>query len=72
MAEHHRSYYALDFPDEETRSAWRLPEDDFRGTGARRFYVVEVARWWLLDIDRRLVDKHDQRIAVPLDALASG
>ncbi|MFG2112080.1 hypothetical protein ACGFRB_05480 [Streptomyces sp. NPDC048718] len=72
VAEHHRSYYALNFPDEETRSAWRLPEDGFRGTGARRFYVVEVARWWLLDIDRRLVDKHDQRIAVPLDALASG
>lgn len=72
VPELHRTYYALNFPDERTRRAWRLPEADFHGAGPRRFYVVEVLRWWLLDVDRWLVDKHDQRIAVPVEELTTG
>ncbi|MFJ1916803.1 pyridoxamine 5'-phosphate oxidase family protein [Streptomyces sp. NPDC088147] len=62
-------YYERNFPDEEVRRQWRLPLDEFRGEGPRRFYLLEVHRWWLLDIDQWLVDKNDQRIAVPLDAV---
>ncbi|MFE4512755.1 pyridoxamine 5'-phosphate oxidase family protein [Kitasatospora sp. NPDC056783] len=69
VAEHHRLYYELNFPDPAVRSEWLLPASDFRGPGPRRFYTVEVDRWWLLDIDRWLVDKHDQRVEVPLHDL---
>ncbi|MFD6329884.1 pyridoxamine 5'-phosphate oxidase family protein [Streptomyces niveus] len=62
-------YYERNFPDDEVRDQWRLPLEEFRGDGPRRFYVLEVHRWWLLDIDQWLVDKNDQRVAVPLDAL---
>ncbi|MFH8553143.1 pyridoxamine 5'-phosphate oxidase family protein [Streptomyces celluloflavus] len=71
VAEYHRHYYLLNFPDEEVRRRWLLPEAEFRGAGPRRFYTVEVERWWLLDIDRWLIDKHDRRIAVPLQALTT-
>lgn len=72
VEELHRSYYDINFPDEHTRSAWLLPSSDFHGPGPRRFYVVEVFNWWLLDIDRWLQDKHDQRIAVPLEQITAG
>ena len=65
-------YYERNFPDEEVRSEWRLPLDEFRGDGPRRFYRLEVREWWLLDIDQWLVDKNDQRIAVPLEAITDG
>ncbi|WHM40938.1 pyridoxamine 5'-phosphate oxidase family protein [Streptomyces sp. BPTC-684] len=70
LTEYHRAYYELNFPDDDTRSAWLLPEQEFHGAGPRRFYVVEVLHWWLLDIERWLVDKHDQRIAIPIETLA--
>lgn len=63
-------YYQRNFPDEETRENWRLPLSEFDGDGPRRFYVVEIDAWWLLDIDQWLVDKRDQRVAVPLPPLA--
>ncbi|MFC5182455.1 pyridoxamine 5'-phosphate oxidase family protein [Actinomadura harenae] len=69
LAEAHRTYYELNFPDEDTRREWLLPRSEFHGTGPRRFYVVRVRHWWLLDIDRWLTDKHDQRIEVPVQAL---
>lgn len=64
-------YYERNFPDEEVRREWLLPLDEFRGSGPRRFYVVEVDAWWLLDIDQWLVDMNDQRIAVDLDAISA-
>ncbi|SEG95410.1 Uncharacterized conserved protein YhbP, UPF0306 family [Nonomuraea solani] len=69
LAECHRLYYELNFPDETVRREWLLPTSEFSGDGPRRFYVMDVRQWWLLDIDRWLQDKHDQRIEVPLDAL---
>ncbi|MGW6741978.1 pyridoxamine 5'-phosphate oxidase family protein [Streptomyces sp. NPDC055025] len=63
-------YYERNFPDESVRRQWRLPLGEFRDEGPRRFYLLEVHRWWLLDIDQWLADKKDQRVAVPLDALA--
>ncbi|WP_411140439.1 pyridoxamine 5'-phosphate oxidase family protein [Streptomyces sp. x-80] len=69
LTEHHQLYYTLNFPDENDRRQWLLPPPEFRDEGPRRFYTLEVTQWWLLDIDRWLVDKHDQRVAVPLQAL---
>ncbi|MEU2718769.1 pyridoxamine 5'-phosphate oxidase family protein [Streptomyces sp. NPDC007205] len=71
LTEYHRLYYELNFPDDAIRREWLLPKEEFHGNGPRRFYVVEVRQWWLLDIDRWLQDKHDQRIAVPVRALAA-
>ncbi|MFF8316485.1 hypothetical protein ACF06V_04865 [Streptomyces bobili] len=72
LTEHHRPYYELNFPDETTRREWLLPLSDFHGEGPRRFYVVQPSHWWLLDIDRRLHDRHDQGITVPLQSLTTG
>ncbi|RFU39941.1 pyridoxamine 5'-phosphate oxidase family protein [Actinomadura logoneensis] len=69
LAQVHRTYYELNFPDENTRREWLLPQSEFHGTGPRRFYMVQVRNWWLLDIDRWLVDKHDQRVEVPVQDL---
>ncbi|GAA1394714.1 hypothetical protein GCM10009639_29160 [Kitasatospora putterlickiae] len=69
VAEHHRLYYELNFPDPAVRGEWLLPESEFRDAGPRRFYSVRVDRWWLLDVDRWLLDKHDQRVEVPLGPL---
>ncbi|WP_431045363.1 hypothetical protein ACQUSR_27915 [Streptomyces sp. P1-3] len=69
LDEHHRLYYELNFPDANTRHEWLLPRSQFHGEGPRRFYVVEATQWWLLDIGRWLIDKHDQRIEVPLHTL---
>ena len=33
--------------------------------GPRRFYLLTVNRWWLLDIERWMRDKHDTRIEIP-------
>ncbi|MER5867369.1 pyridoxamine 5'-phosphate oxidase family protein [Kitasatospora sp. NPDC002040] len=60
-------YYRRNFPDEETRALFDLPLTEFSGDGPRRFYLLTVHQWWLLDTDQWLVDKNDQRIAVPLD-----
>lgn len=68
---HRQVYYELNHPDPEVRAAWLLPESDFTGDGPRRFYVVRVHRWWLLDIDRWLADKHDTRVEVDLAELAT-
>ncbi|MFH9106875.1 pyridoxamine 5'-phosphate oxidase family protein [Streptomyces albus] len=71
LEEIHQLYYELNFPDPVTRTEWTLPLSEFRDAGPRRFYLVTVRELWLLDIDRWLADKHDQRIAVPLDTLPS-
>ncbi|TDD28862.1 pyridoxamine 5'-phosphate oxidase family protein [Actinomadura sp. KC06] len=65
----HDRYYRLNFPDEADRRAWILPVQEFHGDGPRRFYIAEITRLWLLDIDRWLHDKHDRRLEVPLTAL---
>lgn len=62
-------YYQRNFPDDETRQNWRLPLSEFHGEGHRRFYVVEIDSWWLLDVDQWVVDMNDQRVAVPLAPL---
>lgn len=69
LEETHQLYYELNFPDPVTRTEWTLPVSEFRDDGPRRFYLVTVRELWLLDIDRWLADKHDQRVAVPLDIL---
>ncbi|GAA2598376.1 pyridoxamine 5'-phosphate oxidase family protein [Streptomyces axinellae] len=69
LAEIHRLYYEVNFPDPAVRAEWTLPLSEFRDGGPRRFYLVTVRELWLLDIERWLADKHDQRVAVPLDAL---
>jgi hypothetical protein len=61
----HAQYYLLNFPDEVIRRQWTLPIRQFHGDGLRRFYEIVIEDWWLLDIDRWLVDKCDQRIALP-------
>lgn len=64
-------YYQRNFTDHDERERWRLPLDQFHGSGPRRFYVATIRAWWLLDIDRWLRDMHDQRISVPLESLSS-
>lgn len=58
-------YYRLNFPDETLRRQWMLPEQQFNGDGPRRFYELTIRDWWLLDVERWLHDKVDQRIALP-------
>lgn len=58
-------YYHLNFPDEAVRRQWMLPEQQFREDGPRRFYELAIKDWWLLDVERWLRDKVDQRIALP-------
>lgn len=64
-------YYERNFPDEQTREQWRIPLDEFRGAGPRRFYLLTVAEWWLVDLDLWLQTKNDCRIAVDLAALST-
>ncbi|MEV4252860.1 hypothetical protein AB0J52_06790 [Spirillospora sp. NPDC049652] len=40
LAQVHRAYYELNFPAEDTRREWLLPQSEFQGTGPRRFYLV--------------------------------
>jgi hypothetical protein len=63
--EFHRRFYELVAPDEAVRAQLALPREEFIRDGPRRFYQLEVRRWWLLDIDRWLADKHDTRFEVP-------
>ncbi|RDK03223.1 pyridoxamine 5'-phosphate oxidase family protein [Paraburkholderia lacunae] len=65
----HRQYYEKNFPDSTVRQQWMLPVSEFVGHGARRFYELTVAQWWLFDIDRWLEDKIDARIEVRVSAL---
>jgi uncharacterized protein YhbP (UPF0306 family) len=69
--EFHKLFYERNFPDEQTREEWRIPLDEFRGNGPRRFYLLTITAWWLVDLDRWLVTKDDRRIAVDLAALSS-
>ncbi|MCO6007908.1 pyridoxamine 5'-phosphate oxidase family protein [Actinoallomurus purpureus] len=69
LPEHHRLYYELNFPDETVRQEWLLPITEFTGDGPRRFYVLEIDQWWLMDLDRWLEDKQDHRIEVPVGKL---
>ncbi|MFY2557233.1 pyridoxamine 5'-phosphate oxidase family protein [Corallococcus terminator] len=61
-------FYRLNFPDEQVRRQWMLPESEFIGAGPRRFYEATLEAWWLLDVDQWLVDKRDMRIALPAPA----
>jgi hypothetical protein len=66
---YHRRYYESNFPDPAVRAQWTLPLDEFRGAGRRRFYRLDIDRWWLYDAHRWTVDKHDTRIEVPVEAI---
>ncbi len=66
----HLQYYERNFPDPGIRQAWMLPPAEFTDAGPRRFYELTVERWWLLDIDRWLIDKHDGRIEVSVADLS--
>lgn len=65
----HRAFYELKFPDEDVRAEWILPVEQFTGDGPRRFYLLHIERFWLFDIDRWLVDKHDGRVELDLTQL---
>jgi uncharacterized protein YhbP (UPF0306 family) len=65
VADYHQLYYELNFPDETVRAQWLLPLSEFTRDGPRRFYLLTVNRWWLLDIERWRRDKYDTRIEVP-------
>lgn|GEM_PF-2224489 len=58
-------YYQRNFPDASVRQQWMLPSTEFQGQGPRRFYVLTIEEWWLLDIDGWLKDKRDKRIELP-------
>jgi uncharacterized protein YhbP (UPF0306 family) len=69
LPEYHRNYYQSNFPDPAVREQWMLPLDEFRGNGPRRFYRLDIDRWWLYDAQRWTVDKHDSRVEVPVAAI---
>ncbi|MFI7663818.1 hypothetical protein [Nocardia sp. NPDC049526] len=69
VEEYHRYYYETNFPDPRVRAEWLLPVEEFHGDGPRRFYLLQVERWWLYDADRWTVDKHDTRIEIPTDSI---
>ncbi|MFI0479687.1 pyridoxamine 5'-phosphate oxidase family protein [Actinomadura sp. 9N215] len=64
-------FYERNFPDEQVRQQWQLPLEEFRGEGPRRFYLLTITKWWLVDLDLWLQTKNDRRIAVDLDALST-
>jgi len=64
-------YYLHNFPDEAIRQQWMLPLSEFFDNGPRRFYELEIAQWWLLDLDGWAQDKQDQRISVPLNSITA-
>lgn len=68
-ARYRDDYYRLNFPEAAVRAQWMLPLAQFVGDGPRRFYELTIERWWLLDIDRWLIDKEDRRIAVDVGEL---
>ena len=57
----------LNSPDEAVSKEWALPLDECVSPGLRRFYVAAITRYWLLDIDRWLVDQTDARIEVDIE-----
>lgn len=68
-AETYDYFSRSNFPDESLRAEWMPPLSEFVGEGKRRFYELEINEWWLLDIDRWLETRQDQRIMVNLDTL---
>jgi uncharacterized protein YhbP (UPF0306 family) len=66
---YYQHYYEMNFPDPAVRAAWQIPIEEFRGDGPRRFYCLNIDRWWLFDAQRWSVDKHDTRIEVPVTNL---
>ena|ERR1700677_1968535 len=62
----HQQFHELNFPDEAVRKEWTLPLGECAGPGMRRFYVADITRYWLLDIDRWLIDQTDTRIEVSI------
>ncbi|NTY86600.1 pyridoxamine 5'-phosphate oxidase family protein [Serratia fonticola] len=65
----HDYFSCCNFPDEALRDEWMPPLSEFMGEGKRRFYELTITEWWLLDIERWLETRQDQRIAVNLDGL---
>jgi uncharacterized protein YhbP (UPF0306 family) len=63
----HQQFHELTFPDETVSKEWALPLDECVGPGLRRFYVADITRYWLLDIDRWLIDQTDARIEVDIE-----
>ncbi|MEV5650496.1 pyridoxamine 5'-phosphate oxidase family protein [Nocardia sp. NPDC052254] len=66
----HQYYYETNFPDPGVRADWMLPLAEFQGEGPRRFYRLDIDRWWLYDAQRWTEDKHDSRIEVRTADLA--
>ncbi|MCX5381456.1 pyridoxamine 5'-phosphate oxidase family protein [Streptomyces sp. NBC_00091] len=63
----HKTFYDLNFPDEAVRQQLLLPPETYFRDGGRRLYLLTVEQYWLLDIDRWLIDMTDQRIEVPAE-----
>lgn len=58
------------FPDEQAKAQWGVPIEEFRDGAPRRFYLLTVTAWWLIDLDHWLDTKNDRRIPVDLAALS--
>ncbi|MEV3961427.1 hypothetical protein AB0M34_11080 [Nocardia sp. NPDC050193] len=71
LPEFYEYYYVTNFPDARERAQWALPIDTFRGDGPRRFYRLEIDRWWLYDAQRWTADKHDRRFEVGLSEITA-
>lgn len=71
LPELYHHFYERNFPDDQARQQWRIPMEEFLGTGPRRFYLLTVTAWWLVDLDRWIKTKNDQRVAVDLAALST-
>ncbi|PRD14452.1 pyridoxamine 5'-phosphate oxidase family protein [Pantoea coffeiphila] len=66
VAATHTYFSQMNFPDAQQRAAWMPPLQEFISEGARRFYEMKIAEWWLLDIDRWLETGLDKRLSLDL------
>ena len=70
VARFHTTFYDAVLPDPEQRAEWTLPESDLVAPATHRLYVVDVARWWLVDTRTWAQDRVDRRVEMPLSELS--
>lgn len=63
----HQQFHDLNSPDEAVSNEQAPPLSEYTGPGTRRFYIADITRYWLLDIDRWLTDQTDTRIEVNIE-----
>lgn len=65
----HAAFFEQVLPDPGTRAEWMLPLSAVSPPADHRIYVLEVERWWLIDLRTWAEDKVDRRVEMPLSAL---